>query len=275
MLFDTAITKILKTDNIALSSKHLKEIQMISANSEKCVFTPDTLESATPQAEFSLVFYTALTDGVKMVKGVTQHAIDDGVMGVGKYVSPNHVSELLNDNMNKTLTLNPPNLLAENANTLVWYTPPVQEDMWFRVSSKVERVNAQWCSLLFVAKKTGGLFVFALMDSHPNENSKVYHAPLMNIGSNGGVCQGTARLPKDISLSTMDEVRSTIFESNFSHVNHNHTLSPLTKKSQKDDKISTKNLLSFWKKKQKNNEPVKADELVEFDTLKNILARHS
>ena len=63
-------------------------------------------------------------------------------------------------------------------------------------------------ALLFCLEKDkqeepNGLIVFALpSNQRPNENTHLYHAPLMNIYSNGVVCQGNATLPKKITSIT-------------------------------------------------------------------------
>ena len=117
-----------------------------------------------------------------------------------------------------------------------------------------------------------GLIVFALpSNQRPNENTHLYHAPLMNIYSNGVVCQGNATLPKKIIsiAECMNDVEKTVLASNFTHVNLEKTLNA-------KEVVTTQNLLAFWSAKANTkslrNAKVRMRELTRFMRLGEFLS---
>lgn len=90
----------------------------------------------------------------------------------------------------------------------------------------------------------------------------------MNIYATGSVCQGTAKLPEAISIDKIDLVESTIFDSNFTHVNHGQTLNS----EQQDSNISTLGLLKFWRNLSKTAGKVQALDLVKVNSLGRLFS---
>jgi len=228
-----------------------------------------SISNSTPSPLFSLVFY-----GVKSERGgfcgVTKHEINNGIIGTGNYVDLEQVKDLFTEKED-TLLLRNANVIAENSRYIVWVSPPRKSPMWFRCSgSKPVRFDVHWTRLLFVASKKGSLSVFALSTNKtPDLNTIVYHAPLMNIGSTGSVCQGTAKLPEIIDTTTLSDIEDTIYTSFFTHVNHKQTLNTSS------NGCTTPQQFKFWKKKAKTGDKVLAKEMVKFGTLKDVLGRFS
>jgi PRTRC genetic system protein B len=218
---------------------------------------------------FSLVFYGK--DSSHNFSGVTKHPINNGIIGKGKYVNIDTVKEIFSGEETNELTLRNPKIIAENSKFIAWTTPAKKADMWFRCATNDPiRLHVNWTSLLFVANKRGLLNIYALSSNKtPDLDTVVYHAPLMNIGSNGSVCQGTAKLPKTIDNNALAEIESTIYSSFFTHVNHDHTLKGASKKN---SKCSTPQQLKFWKAKAKSGDKVFAKELVKFKTVRDIFS---
>jgi len=221
----------------------------------------------TPHPILALVFYGKGSD--QKFVGVTRHDITSNRMQQGQYIDPNEVKTLLHTDEEKALVLTPHNLIAENDKYLIWYTPSRLQKMWFRFGTKQHAPNVHWTPLIFITdKQSSRLKVFALeQDNHPTGDTMIYHAPLMNIGINGDVCQGTATLPKDISYNTMKDVEDTIFRSNFTHVNHKSTL----KVRGKTD-ISSQEHLKFWLRKGQTKKPVTKRSLTPHKTLNEIIS---
>lgn len=224
-------------------------------------------ESILPIPLFSLVFHGDEKFCNNFI-GVTKHSINNGIIGSGKYVDIETVKEIFSGE-DESLTLKNPSIIAENSKFIAWTCPARKAVMWFRCASNQPiRLNVNWTSLLFIASKKGSLYVFALgSNKAPNLDTIVYHAPLMNIGSNGMVCQGTAKLPKTINSNSLYDIESTIYSSFFTHVNHSETVNI---KNDKIVKCSTPQQLKFWKSKAKSGEKVFSKEMVKLGTIKEI-----
>jgi PRTRC genetic system protein B len=203
------------------------------------------------------------------ILGATRHNIKNEQMGLGEYINPQELSAFFAKSNANGLTINTPNIVAENEKTLVWYTHSFTKRMWFRVAgSKPTSLEVKWPTLLFVADKNlVRLNIFSLAeDAFPSKESIVYHAPLMNINGSGSVCQGSAKLPDIISKETIQDIESTIFGSNFTHVNHPNTINLNQSKKACDNKAH----FAFWRKKAKHKTPVSKDELVQYTTLGDL-----
>ena len=78
------------------------------------------------------------------------------------------------------------------------------------------------------------------------------------IGRNGQLCEGSAKLPRQLDERHLHEIEACVFESNFAHVNHDATLKGAT-----DNKAH----VAFWRNKERLKEAVKVKELVCAGTL--------
>lgn len=93
------------------------------------------------------------------------------------------------------------------------------------LNGKEHKLSVIYPALLFCCSKKRSLKIYALAsDKRPTLSSLLYNAPLMNVSSNGGVCQGTAQLPMSIDISSLPQIEDTIFELNFTYVNNQKTL---------------------------------------------------
>ena len=139
-------------------------------------------------------------------------------------------------------------LLFDSDNEIIWYRKRFHKKIWFRVGKGIQSFFVEWPALLYKAnKKSKSLQVFALSsNSRPTPNTRLYHAPLMNINSFGVLCQGTAVLPKDINVSTIADCESSLIDSQFTHINHTNTLR---------NGANNTELISFWQSKENNQHP--------------------
>ena len=201
------------------------------------------------------------------VVGATKHEIVEGVIQSGKFASLPEVRAILQENTNQTDTASilPSNVLIDSVGTLAWYKKSFKAPMWFRIGSNSEVFDVTWCNLLFIVNKANSrLYVYAIGNgSRPDQKTKVYQAPLMNIYKNGLVCQGTARLPDDISVANIDEIEDTIIKSNFTHVNHSECLSV---------KATTSSLVKYWRNLSRSNARVKVKDLHFISSLDELLS---
>lgn len=222
-----------------------------------------------PKTEPSVALILFENNKTKTLEYVTQHEIKNGLIQAGRFVPPKAVAELLlEDKVGHTLTYRPNHIVAEDTLFLVWYRPSEYRPMWFRFGTRSHSLMVRWPTLLFVANKHEmSLKVFALGSSqYPQHDATVYKAPLMNIDSNGAVCQGTAKLPKTIDSRSIDDIEATIYDSNFTHINHANTLSRRI-----GNNISTNGNFQFWKARHKINRPIHRSNLVSHTTLDKLL----
>lgn len=204
---------------------------------------------------------------------VTQHQVKNNKMGLGKLVDFGAVQNLFEQkketaNIDSDLFLPSENIVLDNFKTIVWYTKSQKRAMWFRTNNGVNSFMVRWPSLLFIASKQRNMLqVFALAtSSRPTLSSKLYDAPIMNVSSNGVVCQGSATLPKLIEAQTIVDMENTIYESQFTHIND-------ARGKENNALNSTENNLRYWKSKSKNNQRVYAKELIFHSTLKSELTK--
>lgn len=200
----------------------------------------------------------------------TQHQVNsNNTLSLGRVVSAPHISKAfseLNTGFSKQIfSCIPETVLYDSSERLVWYKRRFIGDMWFRVGSKPQRFTVEWPCLLFIVEKAQRqLRVFALpSNARPSANTRLYHAPLMNINGQGVLCQGTATLPSQITIETITQCENTIFDSQFTHVNHEFTLRKET---------SNKKHLAFWKSKSKTKtQPPERVSVKEMKFTKNTL----
>ncbi|AXV67705.1 hypothetical protein D0907_20465 (plasmid) [Pseudoalteromonas lipolytica] len=238
------------------------------------------MNNHTPQV--ALVFHGQSANNIFCA---TKHMIDSDGMKLGEYIDVPECIEIMRSQFSpkkietKTddLELLPSNVILNNSKALVWHKPSHKGIFWYRSHNAKTEFSIIYPALLFCLEKgkqgePNGLIVFALpSNQRPNENTHLYHAPLMNIYSNGVVCQGNATLPKKIIsiAECMNDVEKTVLASNFTHVNHEKTLKA-------KGVVTTQNLLAFWSAKANtkslSNAKVRMRELNRFMRLGEFLS---
>jgi PRTRC genetic system protein B len=182
---------------------------------------------------------------------LTQNETGAPVIGAGGLLSEDEIRSLLESLLDKMPEYNgfiPPNVLSISSRHVAWTVRAKVRPMYFKPVGKEKaiRFNVVWPTLLFVAGKKG-LAVAALKSNRrPIQNTRLFHAPLMNIYDDGRVCLGSSTMPQEITLETLDAVEKCIFDTNFSHTNHPNTLK----------EISDKKHLSFWRKLHREKTPM-------------------
>lgn len=191
---------------------------------------PEAFESISTVAQYNalkgLCIYQSPHGAV-----ISMHNIKDGQFDTGRLVSVSDVTQLL-------ASISEPHtdhdfwqderILYDSPRLLVWSTPAQHRDLWFTHGKTRLRVNAKTPRTLFALHRhlqQSKLFVFACQDKRPTLTTKVYAAPYMNISKSGLLCQGSAVLPDQLHTcrATIDACESSLFDSAFSHTNHNQT----------------------------------------------------
>jgi len=84
----------------------------------------------------------------------------------------------------------------------------------------------------------------------------------MNIGGEGTLCEGSARLPRRLDEGHIGEIEACVFASNFTHVNHDQTLRGIE---------GNREHVTFWRRKEKLKDRVRVAELVRKGRLGEVL----
>jgi len=239
----------------------------MTINHNKIADTDDSIRPLT-----AIVMYG--NDKNSVITHATLHRVKkDNTLGLGSVMNNNKFLRAVNDCLSTTkeptVEITNPNVIIDTHQLLVWQKQRFKSDMWFRTGSRVLSYYVEWPPLIFIANKENkSLSVFsAATNSRLTMETRLYHAPLMNISSNGLLCLGTATLPSTISSKAIDECESALIDSQFTHTNHENTLTH----HQDDDTAH----IRFWKTRadKKNPKRVTAKDLVVTGTFKDVLNR--
>jgi PRTRC genetic system protein B len=114
----------------------------------------------------------------------------------------------------------PENIVARTPELIAWWAPAGIRPMFFCKGSELTSVSGKLFphpALLFVVRN-GTLFVRALPTSErPQSCTNLAAAPYWNIDSNGGVCAGTMRTPKSLTVASITAWQQAFFQSEFTH----------------------------------------------------------
>ncbi len=209
-------------------------------------FYSNLTDTAKPLCAF--VIYGNNTSGGFVTKHPIRQHKNVPVIGVGQPLTHGDKKSLvacLFDEHYKGIGLLPENLLAQQADTLIWYVKGKCHPVHFNINNKIHRINNAPYPNLIYAVKNGTLKIAAYKGTkRPTAKTALYHAPLMNIYKDTRVCTGSATLPSDSSICTMIEWEKVITDTAYSHINHDYTLQHKSQSKQ----TSTAELLRFWEK---------------------------
>jgi len=124
----------------------------------------------------------------------------------------------------KQLTLNvdylPEGVLSISADHMIWWVPACERNVFFNNVELGKRgAKVPHPPLLFVVVKDQW-YVFALdKNERPKPDAKLFYAPYFNVYDNGGICIGSAAVPKGIAANAIPQWEAAFFDSAFTHVN--------------------------------------------------------
>ena len=214
-----------------------------------------------PTADRAFVFYR----DDKGYCAATEHQVRNGKLGLGRVVSMRNIGDRFARITDAGAAfILPESVFVSTQNQFAWVSPARQHPMWFRVNSRHWAHRVWWPHLLWIAdKRRRRLKVFALGSKRrPTMNTIVYHAPLMNIGVDGSLCEGSARLPRRLSETVLSEIEACVYDSNFTHVNHDHTL-----RAAPDNRAH----IAYWREKERSGNRVKTRELIRVGRLAEVI----
>lgn len=160
---------------------------------------------------------------------VTRHEIVDQqgkppALGPAQPLTVNFVDSLVRSvRGHLKVEILPEHILAKSDRMIAWWTPQRRRVMFYNNSEgKAKELNGKvfpqpplvWLVL------DGSLSIRALAENkRPSANTKLAVAPFWNLSSDGGVCTGSMRHPKSISVATIPSWEQGFYESNFTHSN--------------------------------------------------------
>lgn len=237
---------------------------MIGIDTSIC--NSQSTQMVTPMQTTALLFHKLHAE-----VAVTHHIVHEGIIGAGQVVNAQGVQSLLRDLLPERQEghILPANVLVNTRDMLVWYKPAFIKTMWF--TDPVRGYTVRWPNLLFVLNKQGGLKVFCTATgARPDNSTRIYHAPLMNLSDTGNLCFGSAPRPPGSRVEDIEGWENALINSKFSHLNGRMmTYVPASRtKSIYTDKAAHK---QFWR--DKGTRRLYAKELVYIDRLGNLVAQ--
>lgn len=167
---------------------------------------------------------------------VTAHAVatnDEGVpiVGPGRPLTPEDEQALLDLLMGREqrepVEILPPSVLYRDRHATIWWLPPMVRPMHLRRHGEgLETITTRWPSLIALVRNRSLYLVAVEGDQRPTASTPLFHAPLPNLYASTAVCTGSARLPLAMRISDLDGWESVIFDTAFTHTNHQETLRP-------------------------------------------------
>jgi PRTRC genetic system protein B len=214
------------------------------------LFTPpEQIPLPTLEAILALIVHEGRDDTGHMKEyALTSHEITQtpgGIeVGPGRVLGARDHQTLLNvllDTLHTDNEFLPPDVLSHSSGQLAWYVPGELRRMWLRDAQRTRGIKVPWPTLLFRARQ-GTLSLAALGSARrPRETDPLYHAPLMNVHASTRLCSGTAVLPRGNLLADRAGFETAVYETAFTHVNHEHTL-----RQPKNAEVSTAQHVRFW-----------------------------
>ncbi len=167
------------------------------------------------------------------------------VIAEGRLLTPQDhralLSALLGANRSHEGGFLPAEIIAHSASQLAWFVPGGVRPMWFRTGTTTLSANVPWPSLILCARQNRLALVAVPTVQRPKSSTRLFHAPLMNVHASTDLCEGSATYPATWTLTDRAEYESVLFETAFSHVNHDHTLRITASKT-----VSNAQHLRFW-----------------------------
>lgn len=120
-----------------------------------------------------------------------------------------------------------PNILSVGPEHVVWFAPPSRETYFFKTRNVAEgavsvgtRAGEAFTPGMIFAVREKTMWVFAVKGKErPDENTPLYHCPLMNVYQDGKVCTGSMPLPASTMAASVKEWQKSFWSSAFSHPN--------------------------------------------------------
>jgi len=152
------------------------------------------------------------------------HEVEEARLGTGHLVTPQMLTHLMNALGQSTpREILPERVLVRTADTIVWWKPAGQIVMFFSDrggDAMLKKLNGKKYPhppLLFKVNGSS-LWIRALAaNRRPTRKSPLYMAPYWNCDDNGSVCTGTMKIPREKSVTAIEDWEQSFFRSEFTH----------------------------------------------------------
>lgn len=196
----------------------------------------------------------------------TRHSLnlDAGrpTVGLGEAFTHSDLVSLLKLMEGKDLNeqaLLPNTLLGISGRHLIWFVPSKMQRMWFTGNLNVpnDYYEMLWPNLIFLVVDNRLSVCACAGNQRPDNQTKLFHAPLMNVYDSTAVCVGNAMVPSAADIDSMLAWEKIIYDTRFTHIND--TLPLRNNSKTKKDKNAI--YLDWVKTKSESKRAVVASEL--------------
>ena len=203
---------------------------------------PDAPEAVVPRA--ALLLYTCGRRLVATAHPLAATRSGRAAIGAGRPLSCRELhgwlAALAGEGRRAGAAWLPPEVLASEEDTLIWWRPARRAPMWFRVEGHTVGLRVPWPPLVFVARRQSLWCAALTANARPKPHAALCHAPLMNVDREGAVCLGTAEAPPDCAIERRGAWEAAVCATAFTHVNHPDTL-------RREGPVGTGGHLEFWR----------------------------
>lgn len=179
----------------------------------------------------------------QVLASVTAHSVETDangvpVVGPGRPLTPEDEQALLDLMLGREqaepVEILPPTVLYRDRNATIWWLPPMIRPMHLRTHDDgAQTIVTHWPNLVALVRNRTLHLVAVEGSERPGASTELFHAPLPNVFASTQVCTGSARLPLAMRISDLPGWESVVFDSAFTHVNHDATLRAPERKQRK------------------------------------------
>lgn len=164
----------------------------------------------------------------------TAHAVEANangtpIVGPGRPMSASDEQHLLDILTHREsvagIEIFPDTILYQDRDTVVWWLPPKVRAMHLRdFGTGLRTIKTHWPNLVAVVRGRTLHLLACAGTSRPGATTPVFHAPLGNVHADSRVCTGSAKLPLGQRIADLPAWEGVVFDTAFTHVNHEDTL---------------------------------------------------
>lgn len=187
---------------------------------------------------------------------VTAHGIEHDAAGLphvgpGRPLTPTDERRILDMLLGRdegAIEILPANVLARSQGMLMWWLPPQVRPMHLkhRSSGRGTTITTRWPSLVVLVIGRTLFLVAVAGDERPTATTPLFHSPLPNVFADTRVCTGSAVLPTDHSLADMDGWNAVVFDTYWTHDNHDEVLIEPKRRGRKAEQNARSKAGDFW-----------------------------
>jgi PRTRC genetic system protein B len=232
------------------------------------IFSSDHLAVKEPAPLMALVF-SGIGDNLS---AVARHGIENGKLGVGAFVSPHELLDMVATIVDgrggcQGDEILPPNVLVNNSRCMMWHQPSRFGWFWHHADGDRRGFKIKWPALVFEVDRLSRTMrcVALATNKRPDALSPVYNLPMPNAYDGGGFCLGSAVLPRVVSVATMGDVEACVYDAVKTHSSNPQAIR------------NGENPTSYWTRKAKETPDVppsiRARDLTQIGTLGSWMCR--